>query len=191
MRNTTTLDRRAGLTLLEIIIVMVILVVVAAWSVPTIQRSFTSQKVAKAADLVRGELNRARVRAMRTGEIHAFFYQLESPNFKVSAFDNEVSKVLNQSFNNQIQRTGNFDFGNDRLPQGIVFTGGEALQDARAMNALANTPDTSSLRPILFYPDGSSQTARIFIRSEDQDVMQIRLRGMTGTSTAAMVDARR
>jgi prepilin-type N-terminal cleavage/methylation domain-containing protein len=191
MQDFKLFDRRRGLTLLEIVIVMVILVVVAAWSVPTIQRSFSSQKLTKSADLVRSELNRARVRAMRTGEIHAFFYQVESPNFKVAAFNNELSRVLNESLNNQSERSSNFDFGSERLPRGVVFTGGDVVEDARSLSAMADNPDAGRLRPILFYPDGSSQTASVFIRSEDQDVMQIHLRGMTGTSTISVVDTRR
>lgn len=184
--------RRFAFTLLELIIVMVILIAVAALAIPSVQRSFSAQKLLKAADLVRGELGRARVRAMRTGKIHAFFYQEQSGFFKMGPFDNEVANALSTSMHSyQQKQTGAARFDGDSLPKGIVFIGGQAVSDsrsemARSENSSGNTP----LRPILFYPDGSSQTARIYLRSNDRDVAEVRLRGMTGTSTSAMVTER-
>ena len=185
-------DSRHGLTLLEIPIVMVKLIAVAALSIPTVQRSFSAQKVSKGADLVRAELNRARVRAMRTGEIHAFFYQNDTANFKVAAFNNEMNRILNESFRQRNETSSsNFDFDGNTLPRGIRFIGSDAVEDARSASTMNENPGAADLRPILFYPDGSSQTARIYLRSEDSDVAEIRLRGMTGTSSSSLVDYRR
>lgn len=182
---------RQGITLLEIIVVMVILIAVASWTIPSVQRSFSAQKLIKAADQIRGELNRARVGAMRSGEIYAFFYQEQTANFKVSAFNGEVMQVLSDSFRRQQDRqTANASFDGESLPRGIRFAGSETVNDARSESAMGENPTGKNLLPILFYPDGSSQTARIFLRSEDSDVAEIRLRGMTGTSTSSFVDRR-
>ena len=180
-----------GITLLEIIIVMVILIALASWTIPTVQRSFSAQKLVKAADQIRGELNRARVGAMRTGEIHAFFYQEQTANFKVSAFNNEVMQILSDSFRQQQDRqAANTGFDGESLPRGIQFAGSETVNDARSESAISENAAGGSLLPILFYPDGSSQTAKIYLRSDDSDVAEIRLRGMTGTSTSTLVDRR-
>lgn len=180
---------RRGLTLLELVIVMVILIAVAAWTVPSIQRSFSARKLSRAADLVRSELNKARVRAMRSGDIHAFFYQEQSGIFKVAAFDSTMNEVVNDSFRRQQQRAeNNSGFDGESLPGGIQFSGSEAIDDGRSASAMEEMGTARNLRPILFYPDGSSQTARIFLRSLENDVAEIRLRGMTGTSTSALVD---
>ncbi len=185
-------ERRRGVTLLEIIIVMVILIAVAAWSIPTVQRSFSSQKLVKAADLVRGELNRARVRSIRTGDIHAFFYQEDSAFFKVAPFNNDTMNVLRDSFRQQQEeQANNASFNGESLPGGIQFAGSEALRDGRSEAATEGNPVRGNMQPILFYPDGSSQTARIYLRSNDSDTAEIRLRGMTGTSTSSVLDTER
>ena len=196
MKFANRTSQRSGITLLEIIIVMSIIVLLGALAMPSIGRSFTGQKLNKAADLVRNQLNRARVQAMRTGEIHAFFYMNDSAQFKVSAFNDEVAKILSDSF--QVGRetyvsTTTFDVGGSRLPKGIKFFDGESLDDSRSAAAFADDDIRidRNFRPVLFYPDGSSQTARLYLRSDDDEYAEIRVRGMTGTSTSAIVDLRR
>ena len=181
---------KKGLTLLELVIVMVIVVTVASMAIPVVYRSYSAQRVNKAADLVRAQLNRARVAAMRSGEIQGFFYYPESSNFRVGPFDNEISESLNQSFRNQRNaRTSNFDYDDNRLPQGVVFAEGVSVDDARSAAAEQDSnANLGNVRPVLFYPDGSSQTAKVILRSDQNDYFEIKLRGMTGTSTAGPID---
>jgi len=195
-----TVNRRLslprGITLIEIVIVMVIFVMLGALAMPSIGRSFTGQKLSKAADLVRNQLNRARVQSMRTGKVHAFFYMVDSAQFKVAPFDEEVAKVLSDSLGNNDETAANassFDLGGDRLPRGIKFIDGQTLDDSRSAAMLADGSISidRNFRPVLFYPDGTSQTARLYIQSEQEDFAEIRLRGMTGTSTSATFDPRR
>lgn len=179
-----------GLTLLELVIVMVILVTVASMAIPFVYRSFSAQRVNKAADLVRAQLNRARVAAMRTGEIQGFFYYPETPNFRVGPFNSDIAQSLNQSLRNQGNvRASNFDYDDDKLPQGVVFAEGASVDDSRSAAAqLDSGADLGgSVLPVLFYPDGSSQTAKVILRSDQNDYYEIKLRGMTGTSTAGPV----
>ena len=187
---------RAGITLLEIVIVMTIIVLLGALAIPSIGRSFSGQKLSKAADLVRNQLNRARVQSMRTGKVHAFFYLNESAQYKVAPFDEEVAKVLSESLNRNNDEyipTTNIDIGGNRLPRGIQFFDGETVADGRSEATFANE-DVSinrNFRPVLFYPDGSSQAARLYLRSDDDEYAEIRLRAMTGSSTSSIVDLRR
>ncbi len=173
---------RNGLTLLELIMVLMILVIIASISVPFTYRSFSGQRASKAADLVRSELNRARVQAMKTGEIHGFFYYPETQNFKVAPFNEEMVGILDQ--NRRDRNDVNYrEFGGERLPKGVLFAVGEAEADSRSAAAEAENAAPSNVRPVLFYPDGSSQNARLYVRSDRDDFIEIRLRGMTGTST--------
>ena len=182
-----------GLTLLELVIVMVILVTVSSLAIPVVYRSYSAQRVNKAADLVRAELNRARVQAMRTGEVQGFFYYPETANFKVGPFSNEMAEALSQSLRSQQNaRSSNFDFGNNRLPKGVVFATGITVQDSRSVAAEQDSGvDVGNMRPVLFYPDGSSQTAKLYLRSDQDDYFEVKLRGMTGTSSAAPVNDNR
>ena len=88
------IDRQRGFSLLELIIVLAIIVLVAAMSVPMLQRSFSSQKLTKGADLVRSEMSRARIRAMRTGEIHALFYEPGGSYFRTAEFNETVEDII-------------------------------------------------------------------------------------------------
>ena len=196
MSHKLSRKMRTGITLLEIIIVMTIIVVLGALAVPSIGRSFSGQKLSKAADLVRNKLAQARVRSMRTGKIHAFFYLNQSAQYKVAPFDEEVAQVLSETFqrgSEQFVSTSTFDVGSRRLPNGILFFDGEVSVDGRSEAAL-NDNDVSidrNFRPVLFYPDGTSQSARLYLRSSDDEYAEIRLRGMTGTSKSSIVDLQR
>lgn len=185
--------KQRGLTLLELVIVMVILVTFASLSFPIVFRSFSAQRLNKAADLVQAQLNSARVQAMRTGEIYGFFYFPNSRNFKVAPFEAEMVGVVNQARRNPDRISpSNYDYGDESLPQGVTFVEGEAIQDARSVAAEQETTiRMGDVRPILFYPDGSSQSARLYLKSNEDDMMEVQLRGMTGTSSTAPVNDRR
>ncbi len=184
-------NNRIALTLLELLIVVVILAIAAGLTVPIVQRSFTAQRVEKAGNLVRAGMNRARVRAMKSGDVYSFYYFPNSREYRVAPFRNDVIAQLKSSrspSNEEVDSGSNFDFGDDRLPQGIVFLNGDVLLDARAEQAIQdNSVSERDLRPVLFYPDGSSQTARILLRCDDS-LTQVHLRGMTGTTKLVPVD---
>ena len=84
----------SGFTLLELIIVLAVMIAVAAMSLPMLQRSFSGQKLDKGGDLVRAHMGRARVKAIRNGEIYAFYYQVEGPAFRVGPFNEETIESL-------------------------------------------------------------------------------------------------
>lgn len=178
-----------GFTLLELIIVLVILVVAAALAVPTVQRSFSSQRVAKAGDMIRAELNRARISAMRTGEVHGFFYFPGTANYKIAPFDEEVMSVINGSQTRNEPNTSNFVYGGDRLPNGVLFAEGQTADDSRSESALVENDSAGrDLRPVLFYPDGTSQSAKLYLRNQDNDYIEVKLRGLTGTSKVRLIE---
>lgn len=72
-----------------------------------------------------------------------------------------------------------------QLPEDIVFFAGETMQEARellavqATTALVNQDNTMS-SPIFFYPDGTSSTAKLYIKSNRERYIKLTLRGLTG-----------
>ena len=75
--------------------------------------------------------------------------------------------------------TSNYD--DDLLPGRVIFVAGQTVVDARAADA--GPTDTSQLRTILFYPDGTSQDARLTLQNEDGRLIDVALRGLTGIAS--------
>lgn len=191
IRNNRRADRRGGFSLLELILVMAILLMFAALSLPSVQRSFTRQSLSKGADLVRAGMGQARVRAIRTGRVHALFYLPDTGYYTVAPFDQaqEQASFVARRMPAIRNRAAAEDFADDLLPRGIRFAAAETEMDARAAEVLGVAEANSTLRPILFYPDGTSQDAQLILQNPQGESFQILLRGLTGTSTANRVNA--
>lgn len=81
-----------------------------------------------------------------------------------------------------------------QLPEDIVFVDAQVQDDTRALkvamefgasqNQASPTGQTWS-RPILFYPDGTTSDAQIFITNPRDRYVMIELRGLTGISQAS------
>ena len=178
----------SGFTLLELIIVLAVMIAVAAMSLPMLQRSFSGQKLDKGGDLVRAHMGRARVKAIRNGEIYAFYYQVEGPAFRVGPFNEETIESLKNVPLDEDLRSSNFDFGDDLLPRDVRFTMALTNPDARAAAAMVSANfRPGDMRPILFYPDGTSQAAKVTLQNKENDAIQVTLRGLTGTTTVKKI----
>lgn len=179
---------RNAFSLMELIIVLAILIAVAAMAVPMMQRSFEGQKLDKAADLVRAGMGRARVKAIRSGDVVGFFYQVDGAAFTVVPFNAEQLKRLETMPIDANQRSSNFDFSKERLPRDVRFSTAKAMESSRAIMTLADLAyQPGQMRPILFYPDGTSQDAKIILQNRQGDAIQVNLRGLTGTTTVTRI----
>ncbi|MCH2178502.1 MAG: prepilin-type N-terminal cleavage/methylation domain-containing protein [Mariniblastus sp.] len=186
--NPLSKRRTSGFTLLELIIVLAVMIAVAAMSLPLLQRSFSGQKLDKGADLVRAHMGLARVSAIRTGEIYAFYYQVEGPAFRVGPFNAETVDSMKGVSLNEETRSSNFDFGDDLLPRDVRFSMAVTNTDARAAAAMVSANfQPGDMRPLLFYPDGTSQTAKVILQNQENDAVQVTLRGLTGTTTVKKI----
>ena len=170
---------------------MAILLAVSALAVPTIQRAFSRQALTKGAGMLRATLGKARVRSLKTGEIHAVYYIPGESWHGVAPFANvqEQMSIANQRAEDARNRSPFEDFAEDLLPRGVVFIEGQAAEDARAAQAVEDNGQsaTGNVRMILFYPDGTSQDAQIIIENDKGAQMQVDLRGLTGTATSSHV----
>jgi len=169
-------------------LVISIVIVVAALASPSIQRTFSRQALQKGADRVRVSMGQARVRAIRTGEEHALFYSPERSWFNVAPFSAFAQqKQLASRRLNQVA-TGNVsNFEDDLLPRGVRFYAGQTDVDSRAAALLADSSE-DAIAMILFYPDGTSQDAKLLIENEDHLLVQLELRGLTGLARTVRVE---
>ena len=162
--------------MLEIILVLAVFVIISALSMPAIGRAFSGQHLRSGADVVRAGFSEARVKAMESGDVYGFFYLPGESQYFVApmslGFRSIRDGVRPETFVQELEN-------------GIVFVIGETKPDSRSSEATQNAESSfSSMRPVLFYPDGTSQSGRILLQSEaSSQLIQIDLRGLTGTSS--------
>lgn len=188
-RDRIQLAKR-GFTLIELLLVIAIIVVVAALSVPAIQRTIKAQGVRSGADRVRVAMGQARVKSIRAGEVYALFYARNGSWFNIAPLS-QYRDIVSQQQSRERQRetVANRDLEYDLLPQGVTFVAGEAGEDSRSAASKEDVGNSvGQLEMILFYPDGSSQDAAVTIQNEMGDMWRVELRGLTGSSTASMFD---
>ncbi len=184
---------RCGFSLMELILVLAVLLAFASLTMPVVNATFSRQALIKGADLCRASMGQARVKAIKTGKIHAVFYAPGTSYLSVAPFDNyqaEASRAQ-QRIRQLDSRQTMVDFDDDILPRGVKFAAGEVEVTSRAAEALSTGNGGGSLRPILFYPDGTSQNAEIVLQNEQGNMIQVILRGLTGTSTTSKIQDRR
>ena len=187
---------RGGFTLLEMILVLAILVAAAAVVLPSLHGPMQDQQLRKAGDLVRAQWAKTRLAAMKTGCIHLFRYEVGASTYSVEAWQGDVQDPaavgdptqplpgaagqarLPQADDSPLTTDGT-------LPSGIVFYQGDSSSDSRSAavdGGNTNAAGTAGfVRPIVFYPDGTSTDARIVL-SNERCFVDLRLRGLTGTS---------
>ena len=84
---------RQAFTLLELLLVLALMVAALAVALPNLRGSFSDQRLQKAAEQIRAEWTRARVRAIKTGQIQVFRHSLYSRNYvttPVASWEDEL-----------------------------------------------------------------------------------------------------
>lgn len=188
--------RRHAVTLVEVLLVLCLLVALASLAWPALERPLANQKLRKAADGVRVVWGRARLKAMSTGETLAFRYSIESDRYSVQAYAGaeyvqETSSPETAETSGDYSSHPEFMLGNEPvLPEGVTFLSGEtdAAADARAQPAVSEEAPSGGeglgwSEPILFYPDGTTSTAKLLLKNEYDRCIELYLRGVTGVVT--------
>lgn len=177
---------RRGLTLIELMLVLAIMVVVAAFVLPTFKGPLANQKLLKAGDSLRAEWNRTRIRAMKSGRIQVFRAQIGTDNYTVQTWyaeNDDVSSTNDSMKFGTAAPTPESDLTNRTLAEGIQFSAGDSTSDGRAATVEQQLGGGDSIwtRPILFYPDGTCSTAKFVLGDERQQYyVVVSLRGITG-----------
>ena len=181
------MKRRRGLTLLELMLVLAILVAVTAMAMPALGRSVESHRLSQGADLVRAAWMRSHVRAMRTGQIQMFRYETAGNKFRTETWrtleeESPAPSQLRAAGAKSTERPAEHE---TELPEGVEFVGG----DSQFENRSASVEDEVNKfgagggnwsRPIIFYPDGSTSNAHIIVGNKRRATIRVDLRGLTG-----------
>jgi prepilin-type N-terminal cleavage/methylation domain-containing protein len=190
MLQAPRLSRRArtrqGLTLVEVLLVLSLLVVIGAIAVPLLEGSFSRATLYGAGDLLRGAWSKARLAAMQSGQTHAFRFEPKGSRFQIVALDwldaPEHSELVLEDPETREPTNEFVRLSQDRLPDGIVFFSADVTSSAQTLATLPMTAESAWSTPILFYPDGTTSDASVLLANSDQLVIRVTLRGLTGIS---------
>jgi Tfp pilus assembly protein FimT len=184
VRRGRAIRRRAtGFTLFELLVVLAIFMVIATLATPFLLRTFSTQALKGGGDQVRAAFDRARVQAIRTGNVFAFLYRANGSEYATAPLINSYS-LVNPSMAASLSDAPAMK----QLPQGLLFAGSSVSDDARAQFESGNSQlAAEGMTPILFYPDGTSQDAYVFVRNQQGEQIRIYLRGLTGMSSLIRV----
>jgi prepilin-type N-terminal cleavage/methylation domain-containing protein len=186
--------RRGGFTLIELILVLAILVAITAMAWPTLDRPLSNQRLRKAADKIRTEWTRARVKAMTEGVTYVFRYTLEEDAYSIETGgdcdfmpqDGAAGSYGGRSMAEAEVPGQSAKYAEHKLPEGIVFSGGETTYDSRSSMISSSGEVGSSIEsgasdPVLFFPDGTTSTARLSLRNTAFNYeIELTLRGAIG-----------
>jgi len=187
---------REAFTLLEIMLTLGIVVALAVLAWPALDRALVRQRLVKAADQVRAAWCRARVDAMESGQSYVFRYKVDGNRFRVRARATEVTagqELFGDVLDASTDQSGLTEKNKSRpLPDGVTFLGGETAVDTRAALVISEGDQTNAVAegwsdPILFYPDGTTSTARLILKNENGRCIELALRGLTGTVTVGEI----
>lgn len=188
--SSTTRCRQHGFTLLELLLVLAVMAIIAALAVPLLFGSMDNLRLKRSADLLRAEWSKARTNAIRTGRTQVFRYEAGNNQYVIEPWFAE-DDLLESSATSATRFTAAADptvaVQPKLLPENVVFAGGELAADTRGQEieqslSAASRFSTTAARPILFYPDGTTSTARILLVNSREQYVAIELRGLTGVA---------
>ena len=188
---------RQGFTLVEVLLTLCLLVIITSMAWPLLDKPFASQRLLKAADQIRAEWGSARVEALNSGLTYTFQYTIQGNQFctKCQAAPETPSDAEAEYGadygNDSLARTAvGQDAANplateNTLPEKITFVGGETAADTRAATVESQSQtvffsDASWSQPILFFPDGTTSTARLILKNQHGRRIELTMRGLTG-----------
>ncbi len=203
--NEPQRSARSAFTLMELMLVLALLVILGAMAYPALKGPFELQTMRKAGELVRVELCKARLKAMKTGQVQMFTFEPNTGNYSIQLYYTEQGLLEADATMSGLGASG-FGVGGSgsrtatvsqthELPEHIVFASVEVQGDTRSMQlqqqaqggggtagfGAAGTGLAQGLSPILFYPDGTASNAKVILTNETQKAyVVVSLRGLTG-----------
>jgi prepilin-type N-terminal cleavage/methylation domain-containing protein len=185
--------KRAGYTLLEIMVVMALMVVLAAITIPSINSLMADARVDAAGDMIRGRMADARSMAMEEGKPYRFGFVPGTGKFQIAADDSDEWHTVQDS-----AAIDGRDHVRGSLPEDVVFgtdpgtlsesgtgswhVGGVFLPTGEARGEI--NPDGTNQDDVTFYfgrpgtpprgvrMHGLTGTVRVFDPSKDDEEKQ-------------------
>ncbi|PQO42489.1 hypothetical protein [Blastopirellula marina] len=183
-----------GFTLLELLLVLVILVAMLGIGLPAMLTSLNGHRLSVSAEKVQIEFMRARVDAMESGRIRMFRFQPETGNFTVAPFIRSSDELENNlagtsqgiGVSSVVMQSAEQETLSETLEEGVVFLANNVETDMRSYELAQEQGGDLELSgwssPVLFYPDGTTSDAVIYLRGDNSRITSVKLRGLTGVA---------
>ncbi len=188
------------MTLLELMLVLGLLVMIGAMAMPSLRLPFEHHRLRQGGEVVRVEWNKARIKAMKTGQMQMFRYTASASDYQVLPYFSQQdwletdaahstgsgSASRNQEMVAATQAADQAASSPRQLPEGVVFVQGEVETDSRSYEIQrqmqgAGTTGSLDSAPVLFYPDGTTSDARVVLTNQYQRLfVVVSLRSLTG-----------
>lgn len=207
-----TSPTRHAFTLLELMLVLTLLAVLAAFAWPAFDGPMAANRVYRSGEKIRAEWRRARVDAMSSGTTRIFRFAPGENRYAIEA-ESECPFVASDGGNFMsldAAEAGSVSRKQRTLPADVAFGECTVETDTRAdmygpdsgsafggASATFSAPisDSSleagpySSSPILFFADGTTSTARLLLKNEHGHQVEVRLRGLTGVVAVNWADS--
>jgi type II secretory pathway pseudopilin PulG len=185
------LARPSGLTLVEVILVLSLLVIVASVSMPYLNSSFSRAHLNGATDILRDALTRGRLTAMQSGQVQAFRCEPKGARFQLVAFDKlslpESSVPPPDNTDGEHSVHDLLRLAPPRLPDNVIFADAQIAASNQVGALLGDAKDDVWSKPILFNPDGTTSDASILLQNDIGQTVRVTLRGITGLISSGEV----
>jgi len=200
--------RPGGFTLFEVVLVLALITLIGALTMPGFSRTFENQRLRESGDIIRTAWAKGRIEAMKSGRTMLFRHELGGNRYILEPWHGNdeylelgdaaaetmvlVDEQLGRDTSAAPTEAYKFSmvtFGRiHMLPKGIMFFDSAQEVDVRNLQMTQQMGMDATLStayewspPILFYPDGSASQAQLrMTNSTTQRFVQLRLRGLTG-----------
>jgi Tfp pilus assembly protein FimT len=164
-------SRRSGYTLFELGLVMAVLVIISAVSIPVLKPMLTSNHVQAASDLVRSRWTEMRTRAVADGRSYRFSIVEHTGKFRIAPEDDDNSHSDARPW--VVEGT---------LPGNVVFMTSGASAGA---NHSSHSASNGWTRVVTFLANGTShEDVHVAFGQDGSASLVLRLRGATGAISA-------
>jgi Tfp pilus assembly protein FimT len=189
--NATRRRAQLGLTLVEVLLVLALLVVIGAVSAPMLEGSFSRAALQNGGDLLRAAWSKARLAALESGESCVFRFEPHGSRYQmvklVDLGSAEAETLEAETSGADHPAVDMLRLGKYRLPDGVTFAGADIVTSNQVVATIGDTSGGPWSEPIVFHPDGTTTDASVLLANERHQTIRVTLRGLTGISHAGDV----
>jgi type II secretory pathway pseudopilin PulG len=192
---------RAGLTLVEVLLVLALMVVFGALAWPALRYPLANQRLRAAAEQIRVEWTRARLEAIKTQTPYIFRFLPGENRYTVEPLGSSSFGATGAQAGWDVTFPREDTWGSGfssypqekTVPEGIIFVGGTAEGDTRAdavveeLAAVLGPAVFTWSDPIIFFPDGTATDAEVTLQNDQGRQITVWLRGLTGIAQVGQI----